>query len=99
MVLGPFAETKGPRRAGTKASFIKSSPLLTTGYHEKFWGPLKTVLFRDCGVSLVLTAFGAHKHGALRTVRPYVFAYKLRFSARDFLALTKKSWFLEVPFI
>ncbi len=38
----------------------------------------------------MLTAFGAHKHGALRTVRPYVFAYKLRFSARDFLALTKK---------
>ena len=29
---------------------------------------------------------------------PHVLAYTLRFSARDFLALTKKSWFLEVPF-
>ncbi len=47
-------------------------------------------------VGLVLTASGAHKHGALRTVRPHVIAYTLRFSARDFLALAKKSWFLKV---
>jgi len=63
-----------------------------------FWAPLKTVLFCDCGVSLVLPASGAHKHGALRTVRPHVFAHTLRFSAHAFLPLTKKSWFLEVPF-
>ncbi len=55
--------------------------------------PLKTVLFRDGGVSPVLTAFGAHKLGALRTVRPHVFAHTLRFSARGFLPLTKNAWF------
>jgi len=59
--------------------------------------PLKTVLFRDGGVSRVLTAFGAHKRSALRTVRPHVFPHTLRFSARGFLALTKNSLFLEVP--
>ena len=61
------------------------------------WAPLKTVLFRDGGVSLVLLAFGAHKLGALRTVRPHVFAHTLRFSARGFLAQTNNSWFLEIP--
>ncbi|MEC4674317.1 MAG: hypothetical protein VST68_09020, partial [Nitrospirota bacterium] len=59
--------------------------------------PLKTVLFRDGGVSPVLTAFRAHKLGVLRTVRPHVFTHTLRFSARGFLALTKNAWFLEVP--
>jgi len=59
--------------------------------------PLKTVLFRACGVSHVLLASDAHKHGALRTVRPHVFQPTLRFSARGFLAFTKNSWFLEVP--
>ena len=63
-----------------------------------FWAPLKTVLIRDGGVSRVLTAFGAHKPGALRTVRPHVFAHTLRFPAHGFLALTKNSWFLEGPF-
>ncbi|MCZ6800739.1 MAG: hypothetical protein O7F12_09650, partial [Nitrospirae bacterium] len=71
--------------------FLPSS--LTT-----YRAPLKTVLFRDGGVSLVLTASGAHKPGALRTVRPHVFAYTLRFSARDFLSLTQKYWFSEVPY-
>jgi len=61
------------------------------------WAPLKTVLFRDSGVSRVLLASGAHKHGALRTVRPHVFAHTFRFSARGFLALTQNAWFLEVP--
>ncbi len=61
--------------------------------------PLKTVLFRDGGVSRVFPASGAHKLGALRTVRPHVFAHTLRFSARGFLALTKNVWFLEVPLI
>ncbi len=61
--------------------------------------PLKTVLFHDGGVSRVLTASGAHKHGALCTVRPHVFAHTLRFSARGFLARTKNAWFLEVPLI
>ena len=71
------------------------------------WVPLKTVLLRDGGVSLVLRAFGAHSEGctlrdtagksALCTVRPYVFAYTLRFCARGFLALTKNSWFLKIP--
>ncbi len=28
---------------------------------------------------------------------PHVFTHTLRFSARGFLALTKKSWFLAVP--
>ena len=46
----------------------------------------------------MLLASGAHKLGALRTVRPHVFAHTFRFSAHGFLALTKKSWFLEVPF-
>jgi hypothetical protein len=59
--------------------------------------PPKTVLFRDGGVSRVLTAFGAHKLGALRAVCPHVFAHTMRFSARAFLALTKNAWFLVVP--
>jgi hypothetical protein len=29
---------------------------------------------------------------------PHVFAHAFGFSVRGFLALTKKSWFLEVPF-
>ncbi len=60
-------------------------------------GTSKNRLFRDGGVSRVLTASGAHKLGALRTVRPHVFAHTLRFSARGFLALTKNAWLLEVP--
>ena len=64
---------------------------------NSFRAPLKTVLFREGGVSRVLTAFGAQKLGALRAVRPHVFAHTLRFSARGFLALTKNAWFLEVP--
>jgi len=63
-----------------------------------YWASLKTVLFRDGGVSPVLTAFGAHKLGGLRTVRPHVFAHTLRFFTRGFLALTENSWFLEVPY-
>jgi hypothetical protein len=42
------------------------------------------VFFRDCGVSSVLESS--------------CMAYTLRFSVRCFLALTKKSEFLEVPF-
>lgn len=53
--------------------------------------PLKTVLFRDCGVSLVLLAFGGYKLGVLRAVRPQVSVHTLRFCARNFLGLTKKS--------
>ena len=61
------------------------------------WAPLKTILFPDGGVSGVLTAFGAHRRGALRTVRPHVLAHTLWFSARRFLALRKNLQFLEVP--
>ncbi len=64
---------------------------------NNFWAPLQTVLFRNDSVSRVLPASGAHKLGALRTVRPHVFAHTLRFSARGFLALTKNAWLLEVP--
>ena len=45
--------------------------------------PLKIVFFRDCGVSSVLESS--------------CMSYTLRFSVRCFLALTKKSEFLEVP--
>ncbi len=71
--------------------------LIITSVVMIIWAPLKTVLPRDCCVSRVLTAFGAHKLGVLHTVRPHVLAHTLRFSARGLLALTKNSWFLEVP--
>ncbi len=45
--------------------------------------PLKIVFFRDCRVSAVLESS--------------CMLYTLRFSVRCFLALTKKSEFLEVP--
>ena len=45
--------------------------------------PLKIVFIRDCGVSSVLESS--------------CMLYTLRFSVRCFLALTKKSEFLEVP--
>jgi len=65
---------------------------------NNFWAPLQTAFFRDDSVSRVLTASGAHKLGALRTVRPHVFAHTFRFSAHGFPALTKNAWFLEMPF-
>lgn len=47
-------------------------------------------------VSRVLTIFGTHKLGVLRTVCFYVFAPTLRFSAHGFLALTRNAWFLQM---
>ena len=47
------------------------------------WAPLKTRFFRDSGVSPVLESS--------------CITYTLRFSVRYFLALTKKSLFLEAP--
>jgi len=53
------------------------------------------VLFKGTSKTRPFTVMAA----AAACSNPYVFAHTLRFCARGFLALTKNTWFLEVPLI
>jgi len=59
------------------------------------WVPLKMRFFRDSGVSPVLE-YPKHSLRSWGRLSSCI-TYTLRFSVRYFLALTKKSLFLEVP--